>query len=712
MRTARPGRAAARWVEVRETAVAEIVRRPSPPTRPRRVPPAASTFRPDIEGLRAVAVVLVVLGHAGVPGLAGGYVGVDVFFVLSGFLITSLLLREVERTGRVSVPRFYARRAVRLLPAAVLVLLATLAGARLFLPSVRLGDHARDALAAAGYVANLRFAVEGTDYLNADRPPSPFQHFWSLAVEEQFYLVWPLLVLAAAYLARRRRPLAAVLTVLVVVSFTLSVTETARSAPWAYFGPHTRAWELGAGALLALAAGRLARLPHAARAVLGWLGLAAILAAAVRYDDATPYPGWHAAVPVAGTVALLVARGAGAGRMLGRRPMQAVGKLSYGWYLWHWPVLMIGPAALGLPGTLPQKLVLCLAALGLAWVSYRWVENPVRHHAALRRGARRGLVLGVALSATVAAAVAVVLLLPHGVPVGARKADLRTALDRTADPAAVLARDITASHAQRELPANLTPPLSRAARDKPRLWSDGCHADLHAATAPDGCVYGDPAGTTTVVLFGDSHAGHWFPALERIALRQRWRLVSLSKSSCSAADLPIHHDTLKREYTECTSFRRSALDRIERLRPALVVVGSSFNYDPIRPAPDLTGQWRAAWDRTFDRLDRSGARVVAIADTPYMGGSVPECLAEPASGANIGRCTRTLRSSLRGPAQRRAFLAYAGSGRAHIIDPTAWFCDDRCPTVVGNVLVYRDSNHMTTAYSAALAPLLERELLR
>ncbi len=444
--------------------------------------------------------------------------------------------------------------------------------------------------------------------------------------------------------------------------------------------------------------------------MLAWAGLAAILLAAVGYDDATAYPGWRAIVPVGGAVALIAAGGAGAGPLLGLRPMQAVGRLSYSWYLWHWPVLLIAPAALGLRGTTGQKLLLAAAALGLAWATHRWVENPLRHRPALRRRARRGLGLGAALSATVAAAAVGIALLPHPVPAGKRRPDLRVTLAAAADPAAELTRTIEAGRRMGRLPRNLAPKLTAAGRDRPRVWSDGCHADVPVTAPPAGCVYGDPAGSRTVVLFGDSHAAQWFPSLERLALTRHWRLVELTKSSCSAADLLLWHDTLKRPYTECETWRRAAIARIEQLRPGLVVVGSSFNYRPATPETDLPAQWRAAWDRTFDQLQGSGARVAAIADTPYMSGSVPECLAEPANANHAGNCTRSLRSSLRGPEQRAVFLAYAG--RVTVIDPLSWFCTDACPPVVGNVLVYRDSNHMTTTYATLLAPLLGAKLPR
>ncbi|WP_203815738.1 acyltransferase family protein [Paractinoplanes ferrugineus] len=673
------------------------------PTRPRDTRAAVlpeSRFRPDIEGLRAIAVLLVVSAHVGLPGLGGGYVGVDVFFVISGFLITSLLLREAERTGRISVPRFYARRAVRLLPAAAVVLVGTLIAARFRLPLTRLGEFAQDALAATGYFANLRFAALGTDYLRADQAPSPFQHFWSLAVEEQFYLVWPLLILAGAYLWRRRRPLAAILAVLSLASLVLSVTETARSAPWAYFGPHTRVWELGAGALLALGAARIR-----GHALLGWAGLGAILAAAVLFDESTPYPSWRALLPVAGAVAMIAAggaRGAGVHLILDRKPLQVIGRLSYGWYLWHWPVLVMFPAA-----RTWQKALLAVGALGLAWLTYRFVENPLRQG---RRPVWQSIGLGAGFSGTVAAAAVLLVVLPHSVESAGRRADLRQTIAGARDPAAELARTIDASRGMGALPANLMPKLKKAARDRPRVWDNGCHADVPVTVAPEGCVFGDPAGAETVVLFGDSHAAQWFPAMEAVSTQRHWRLVELTKSSCTAADLPVWHDALKRAYTECQAFHRSALDRIARLRPALVVIGSSFNYRPAQPATDVAGQWRAAWDRTFGALEGTGARVAAIADTPYMGGPVPECLAEPANAGKAGKCTRSLRSALRGPAQRAVFLGYAGRPRTTVIDPITWFCTDVCPPVVGNLLVYRDSNHMTTTYSAALAPLLGARL--
>jgi peptidoglycan/LPS O-acetylase OafA/YrhL len=307
-------------------------------------PTSRLEYRGDIEGMRAVAVLLVVIGHASIGWLAGGYVGVDVFFVISGFLITSLLTKELASTGNISIRHFYARRALRLLPASTLVLLATLIAAWSWLSPLRFTDTVRDIVASAFYVINFRLADIGTDYLASADPPSPVQHFWSLAVEEQFYLFWPVLILLATLWSRRRGQarfdlLAVVLATLTVSSLALSWFVTRQSAPWAYFGTHTRAWELGIGAMVALGAPKLERIPRVAAELAAWTGLAAIITAAVVYDEYTPFPGIAALVPVGGAALLIAAgcRTSAAGRLLAVAPMRVLGKLSYGWYLWHWP---------------------------------------------------------------------------------------------------------------------------------------------------------------------------------------------------------------------------------------------------------------------------------------------------------------------------------------------------------------------------------------
>ncbi len=334
-------------------------------------------FRPDIEGLRAVAVVLVVLFHAGVPGLAGGYVGVDVFFVVSGFLITSLMLREIRRTGGLSLIEFYSRRARRILPAAAVVLVSTLLASYHWLGFLRGDEIAGDVVWSALFSANHRFAAGGVDYLASQDAVSPVQHFWSLAVEEQFYLVWPIAIALLLWLGFRWA-IGYWLAAAVAASLAYSIWQT---GTWAYFSPVTRAWELGAGCLLALVATRLDRIPGRIATAMAGTGLALIVVAALTFDDSTPFPGYAALLPVLATVLVLAGRG---DSVLGRWPLVRLGRVSFSFYLWHWPVLVIAEQAYGEPLPATTRALLVLASLGLAVITYFGIEEPVRRSRSLR----------------------------------------------------------------------------------------------------------------------------------------------------------------------------------------------------------------------------------------------------------------------------------------------------------------------------------------
>ncbi|MDP9793800.1 peptidoglycan/LPS O-acetylase OafA/YrhL [Catenuloplanes nepalensis] len=685
----------------------------APHRSPAADPPAAGPhagFRPDIEGLRAVAVTVVVLFHGGVTALSGGYVGVDVFFVISGFLITSQLLREIGRTGRVSIASFYARRALRLLPASAFVVAATLAAAWLWLPPLRVTEIATDALTTTVYGLNYRLALAGTDYLASTAEPSPLQHFWSLAVEEQFYLVWPPLLLLAARFRRRRgrqvdrAAIVGVLAAVIAVSFALSLWQTRIAAPWAYFGAHTRAWELAIGALVAVAAPALARTLPRRAAVLGrWAGLAGITAAALLYTEHTAFPGYAAALPVLAT-ALVIATGCAdpRSRLLGAAPMQAIGKLSYGWYLWHWPVLIIGPYALG-PLTLPKTLGLAGLSLLLAIVTARRVEDPIRTMRALREKARRGLALGAGLSAAVAA---LALVTPAVLPstTGSGSADDTASLVAGQQ----LADLITRSGATESVPANLKPAIEDAAADIGEIYADGCDPEFADATVRKPCMYGDPAGTETVVLLGDSHAGHWFPAVDRIARERHWRLAVVTKSACSAATATVYLPSLKRAYTECDQWRRDALAYIATLDPAMVITSSNGHSEMLDAGPRQDEAWADAWVATFEALPGS-ADLVLISDTAWPRGNVPECVSNHLT--DVTACHRSREEAFDDRRRRKLVADAAGAHGATVVDPAPWMCDDDvCPVIIGDVLVYKDDSHISATFATTLAPLLAQRL--
>ncbi|MFC3495537.1 acyltransferase family protein [Glycomyces rhizosphaerae] len=680
-----------------------------------------SHWRPDIEGLRAVAVGVVIAAHIGFPYMAGGFVGVDVFFVISGFLITSLLLREIDKTGTVSIAGFYARRAVRLLPAAATVLLATLVASWLWLPRTRLGEIAADAATAALNVINIRLAQEGTDYLNANADPSPLQHFWSLAVEEQFYIVWPLVLLAIAfvgakfskpgkYTAARHRhrgvgrtaAITAFLIMAAGVSFWMSANWTAGDPIWSYFGIHTRAWELAIGALIAVAAGRIrAFAPAWAAAVASWAGLALIVASVFLLDERTVFPGTAAMLPVAGT-ALVIAAGCaqhrfGATLLLGIKPAQFIGKISYGLYLWHWPLIMIGPTVLGLEDVrVRHYLFLMAVAFLLTIATFYLVENPIRTRKPLVQVPSRALAMGGGLIATALAASLFMAGQPMPEQSNEEVAEI-TGNDSTVWEMLGESSDVDT------VPANLTPSLDGAVEDEPALYDDGCQVDRDDPKVNKDCWYGDPEGEKTIVLFGDSHAGQWFPALRQNAEASGWRLLVMSKSNCSVADVREHDPKLDREYTECETWKQDVIDYLGEVEPDVVLATSYDGKDVIADDPDQA--WIDGWVETVNDLQDVAGEVYYMADNPDIGEDVPGCLAEHPEDASV--CVGDLENAVIEPERREELVNAVTDAGAHVVDPIPWLCDidqGTCPVVIGNLLVYRDANHLSASFVAELAP--------
>lgn len=678
-------------------------------------------FRPDIEGLRAVAVLAVVLFHAGVPGFGGGFIGVDVFFVVSGFLITGMLWREAAGTGTVRLTQFYAGRARRLLPAAALVLVVTSLTATALLPPLQSRSVLADAIASALYAGNYRFAAEGTDYL-AETAASPLQHYWSLGVEEQFYLLWPALILGTAWLlARSGRstrsavPYTCVLAVVAGASFAVSLWWTQTMPPWAFFSLPTRAWELAVGGLIALTAPHWRSVPPVCAALVGWGGLALILAACTQLGTATPYPGSAAVLPVMGT-ALVVGAGCaipdlGVGRLLAKPAMRGIGRVSYSWYLWHWPVLLLAPALVGHGLGLAGRVSMIVMSLGLAILTLHLVENPARFAATLRASSWRSLAVG-ATATGVAVCAGLVLLAVRPVPTGSGPAAVPVALvgpPAAAAPTTPLTPEqraqaaVAASADVRAVPSNLSPPLGNIT--KPEAFVNGCVLSWQDVTVPD-CTSGDPDSPVKVALIGDSHAGMWQPALETTAQQQGWRLDTYAKVTCPPMKLPILSPYLGREFTECKQWRADVLARIAEERPALIVLdfvrryGADFGFTSYDPT------WLDGLTRLVSQLRGAGARVLVLGPVPDPHTTVPTCLSAHMDDATACAPDRSVAMNDNGIGAEAAAVQ-AGGGQYARLDQ--YFCtDQRCPMIVGNTLVFRDDNHITAEYAHLLTPVIAR----
>ena len=697
--------------------------------------PAGRGFRLDIEGLRAVAVLAVVLFHAELPGVGGGFVGVDVFFVISGFLITGMLWREVSTTGSVRLRRFYGARARRLLPASATVGVITAIGAALLLPPLQARTVFGDGIASALYVANYRFLLEGSDYFVHDMPPSVFQHYWSLGVEEQFYLVWPALMIATAWLiARLRRraraqaasssaPYLVVLALVAIVSFALSLAATYVVPAVAFYSLPTRAWQLAVGGLVALSAGWWRRLPARGAAITGWAGLGLILLACTLIGPTTPYPGMAALVPVLGS-ALVIGAGCadsrlGVGGLLARSPMRAIGRVSYSWYLWHWPVLLLAPPLLGHPLGLPGRLVAAAVSGVLAVLTLHLVENPLRFAAPIRRSPARSLALG-GLATAAAASVGVLLLIVVPTPVGRGAPAPALSITAAPDPAGPHHYDTAVHHTFAQIhaavaaaadlkavPSNLTPPLANATTELKTVLLNNCLRNVFQVEQPE-CASGDTASATTVALVGDSNATMWAPALQQVAAQRHWRLETLAKMACPPMYLPIINPLARSEYTQCEQWRAQILARLRAEHPRLVVVSMGRRYGAGYGWPSGFTSYDSAWITSLTGLVQQvrglGAQVLVLGPIPFPHAVVPICLSAHLDDATACSPARSTAVNQAGIA---AETAATKAGGGHYADITDLFCtDQRCPVIVGNTLVYYDASHLTLEYGRLLAPAI------
>ncbi len=481
----------------------------------------AKERNPQIQALRALAALLVLIYHA--KWLDGGYIGVDTFYVISGFLITGILVRELDSKNAISLVAFYARRTKRLLPASFLVIFATGIAGFIFLPASMRESFGKDLIAASTYVSNFLFALWENDYQNLNSTPSPFIHFWSLAVEEQFYLFWPFFILILFRIGKRRAVFYGVIATL-VLSFLFSLYLTERAPIWAFYILPTRAWELAAGALLVF-------LPELKRArqLLTLMALIALGAGTIIFNETTPFPGTAALVPVIATALLLASRSNWPpfiDVIAKTRTTQWLGAISYPLYLWHWPVLVIPAIYIGDElGTL-QIIVLLALTVTLAGLTHRYVEAPMRD----AKVSQFNVFKFAALATCISVIVGGLTYIQHSNTITIAET-VEISLDQV--------------------------------RSKPKINDDGCHIHIRQTVSPR-CEYGDTSSKQTIVLYGDSHAAQWFPALDLIGKKRGIKIVSLTKSACPSAEV-IKELSSQYDVKDCQAFRDSSVARIKKI---------------------------------------------------------------------------------------------------------------------------------------------------
>lgn len=607
---------------------------------------------PQIQALRALAAVLVLVYHA--KWLDGGYIGVDIFYVISGFLITGILVRELDTTNAISLVAFYARRMKRLLPASFLVVVVTgITGFFLLPPSMR-QTFAKDLIAAATYLSNFLFALWENDYQNLNSTPSPFIHFWSLAVEEQFYLFWPFFILILFRIGKRRAVFYGIIVTL-ITSFLFSLYLTERAPIWAFYILPTRAWELAAGALLVFLP-ELKRL----RPLIAMLSLSTVIIATLLFDEVTPFPGTAALAPVIATVLLLATRSkwpALLNVVCESRLTQWMGAISYPLYLWHWPVLVIPAIYLGRDLNSAQITLLLFLTAGLAGLTHKYVENPIRE---ARISYHRVWALTAAATASsVLIAATIFLQYSNTITIAG---GLKISLDEV--------------------------------RSKPQNNEDGCHIHIGETISPR-CEYGDLSAQETIVLYGDSHAAQWLPALDLIGKKRGIKIVSLTKSACPSSEV-IKELSSQYDVDDCQSFRDNSIARIKQIQPVAVVLTSMQPFSAPYSNESARDWWLAGESKALKRISGSTSYPIYLTDTPLPRVDIPDCLA--AGRAQLCDTSRPI-----SPEVAPGLLQ---------INPTPWLCADTCPAIVDGIVAYRDHSHISVAMSMHLSPKLETALAR
>jgi len=632
-------------------------------------------FRPDIEGLRAIAILAVVACHAGVSWLQGGFIGVDVFFVLSGYLITGLLLKELGSTGKIDFLDFYARRLKRLLPGLLTMVVVSSVAASVLLSPYEQVTQALSASSVYFWVSNFFFSLTDLDYFSPQAESFLFLHTWSLAVEEQFYLIWPVFILGLFAVGRapaHKSPLMVYrryLTLVFIVSLVLCLYLSYTRPLWGFFMMSARGWQFALGAMLfvmgnAPSSGKsVAAISRPLNVVAGWTGLLLIILCSILYSEDMLYPSYLALLPSVGGALVILSGSSGQSPLAGllcSKPMQMIGKGSYSWYLWHWPVLLLGRALFPESGAV-GLVVMVLLSLILALLTLYTIELPVRQQSGLAR--RPALVL-----------VASLVLMTTGYFVSAQWQQKAVEWANS--------------------PGQLT--YQQVRKDLPEIYEMGCDDWINSAVVKI-CSFGNDNPGKRVLLFGDSIVLQWFPGLAGPLIKEGWQVLVLTKSGCPMVDEPIFYSRIGQEYTVCSQWRDTALEQLEALRPGLIFTGSASDY---AYTPE---QWEAGTKRIVQRLAGVSDHVFLIPGTYRLPFDGPLCLArqqwQPAFIAGLNRCDWSPPDDQDAQVFKALELAAADHANVSILDLNPFICPDgMCASMIQDSIVYRDYQHVSASY--------------
>jgi len=606
----------------------------------------------QIQGLRALAAILVTVFHARL--VPGGFIGVDIFYVISGYLITGLILREIEKTGTLDLRSFYQRRIKRLLPTSVFVLFVTAIFAWILFPPITRDALGRDLFAAATYISNYLFAWWQNDYQNLNATPSPFIHYWSLAVEEQFYLIWPIFILFLARYGKKVILGGIAITTLGSLLFSIYLTQVAPI--WAFYSLPTRAWELGFGALLLF-------IPETKKKmrILPWLGFFGITFASLNFNENTAFPGKNALIPVIATVVLIASIKYWPplfNDLSNSRVSQWLGGISYPLYLWHWPALVLPSSALGRPLRFYERFLCILLTIILAHFTSKYVEEPLRHKNLSPRTIYKGAIVTTASSLAVGTLIAF-----STSSIITTKGDISYQFDLV------------------------------KVMEKPAVYGDDCHVN-YGETKSGFCTYGDKNSSETIVLYGDSHAAQWFPTLEKLAKQRGFKLISLTKSACPAVDAN-RPDQGAFKQVHCTKWRQNSIERIAKIKPMAVITSSFQYFTPANERVSRATWWRDGQRKLLSDLTGSTDHLIYISDTPRPLRDIPNCLAS----RNSRVCDSTQKT--------RVSIIFG----FEVVNPTPWLCSSFCPAIIDGTVAYRDASHISVEMALKLLPKLEEALI-